>query len=517
MAGLPASWSFAPLSGLGSWVGGGTPSKSESAYWTCRADGGVPWVSPKDMKSFGIYGAADHITEAAVAASATTKVAPGSVFVVTRSGILRHTLPVAVSHVWVAINQDLKALTPHHGFCARYLAYALKANEQPILHDCVKDGTTVQSINFDALKRLSIPLAPANEQQRIADTLDELFSDLDAAVAALERVRAKLKLYRASVLKAAVEGDLTKDWRTQHADAELAEQLLQRILAERRRRWEEDQLAKYKAKGTAPPAGWKAKYQESGVPASKQRPRLPPTWCSATVGQLGEVGTGATPNRGMKALYYEGGSIPWVTSSCVNAPIVRDPSEFVTAAAMRECNLTLYPAGTLLVAMYGEGKTRGKCAELAIESATNQALAAIQRLGALGPYVKLFLHKHYQDLRGVASGGVQPNLNLERVREIEIPLPPLAEQEAIVEVVEDQLSVIDHLEADLDAKLRSAQALRQAILRRAFAGKLVPQDPNDEPAAELLKRIAAERAVSARLRPAVKRRGAKAKAKAKAA
>lgn len=91
---------------------------------------------------------------------------------------------------------------------------------------------------------------------------------------------------------------------------------------------------------------------------------------------------------------------------------------------------------------------------------------------------------------------------------ITIPLPPLAEQEAVVELVEDQLSVIDHLEADLDAKVESAQALRQAILRRAFAGKLVPQDPNDEPAAELLKRIAAERAGSVPARPAAKRRGA---------
>jgi type I restriction enzyme S subunit len=226
------------------------------------------------------------------------------------------------------------------------------------------------------------------------------------------------------VLKAAVEGELTEDWREQHPDVEPASQLLQRILAERRRRWEEDQLAKYKAKGAPPPSGWKAKYREPSPPVGSGLPSAPQHWCRATVAQLAEVGTGATPNRGMKARYYEGGSIPWVTSACVNASLVQEPAALVTAAAMSECNLTLYPVGTLLLAMYGEGKTRGKCAELAIESTTNQALAAIQRLGALGPYVKLFLRKHYQELRRVASGGVQPNLNLERVREIEVPIPP---------------------------------------------------------------------------------------------
>lgn len=404
-------------------------------------------------------------------------------------------------------------IRPEHGLDARWIAQFLVQHEtrQSALRT-MAGGVGQMRVPASFVESLRLPIAPPAEQERIVDTLDELFSDLDAAVAALERVRAKLKLYRASVLKAAVEGELTKDWRAQHPDAEPAAQLLQRILAERRPRWEEDQLAKFKAKGTAPPKGWTAKYQEPGVPDTSQQSALPQQWTRATMAQLGEVGTGATPNRGMRALYYEGGSFPWVTSACVNAPLVREPSEFVTAAAMRECNLTLYPAGTLLLAMYGEGKTRGKCAELAIESTTNQALAAVQRLGALGPYVKLFLHKHYQDLRRVASGGVQPNLSLERVREIEVPLPPLAEQEAIVELVEDQLSVIDHLEADLDAKLKSAQALRQAILRRAFAGKLVPQDPKDEPAAELLKRIAAERASSAQARPATKRRGVKGKA-----
>jgi type I restriction enzyme S subunit len=150
---------------------------------------------------------------------------------------------------------------------------------------------------------------------------------------------------------------------------------------------------------------------------------------------------------------------------------VREATEFVTGNALDECNLTVYPVGTLLLAMYGEGKTRGKCTELLIESTTNQALAAIQIDRRLKGYLKIFFAKNYDETRRGASGGVQPNLNLGIVREIILPLPPREEQEVIVEALEDQLSVIDHLESDLEAKLKSAHALRQSILKAAFEGE----------------------------------------------
>ena len=185
---------------------------------------------------------------------------------VTRSGILRHTFPVSVARVPVTLNQDLKAITPASGICPDYLTYALRAFGQTILHACTKDGTTVQSIESPTLKAFRIPIAPSAEQARIADALDELFSDLDAGVAALERVQQKLRHYRASVLKAAVEGTLTAEWRTKHPKTEPAIELLARILNERRRRWEEDQLAKFKKAGKEPPKNWKAK---SGSPLPK--------------------------------------------------------------------------------------------------------------------------------------------------------------------------------------------------------------------------------------------------------
>jgi type I restriction enzyme S subunit len=348
------------------------------------------------------------------------------------------------------------------------------------------------------LESVLIPVAPIAEQERIADALDELFSDLQTGVAALERVQEKLRLYRASVLKAAVEGTLTAQWRAANPHVEPASDLLKRILVDRRRNWEQNQIAQFRAKGKEPPKSWKEKYKAPAMPKIETLPPLPAGWCWSTIDQLGDIGTGATPNRGMKLRYYDGGTIPWVVSSCVNSPGVREPTEFVTPTALEECNLTLYPPGTLLIAMYGEGKTRGMWTELLIESTTNQALAAVQAHPDVKEFLKVFLRKNYQDLRRAASGGVQPNLNLRLIRDVALPLPPRAEQQIICESTQDKLSVIDHLESDIGVKLKGTQNLRQAILRQAYTGQLVTQDPNDEPASELLKRIVAEREARAR-------------------
>jgi type I restriction enzyme S subunit len=229
------------------------------------------------------------------------------------------------------------------------------------------------------LESLPVPVAPTAEQERVAEALDELVSDMESGVAALERVREKLKLYRAAVLKSALEGALSKEWRRQHPHREPASALLKRILAERRRRWEEEQLRKFKEKGREPPKNWKTKYKEPGAPDTTGLPPLPKGWCWASIDQLGEVGTGATPNRGQKVRYYTGGKVPWVTSSCVNAPFVRAATEFVTASALEECNLTVYPAGTLLLAMYGEGRRA--------ESAPNSS--SIARQTKLSPRFRL--------------------------------------------------------------------------------------------------------------------------------
>lgn len=196
MSGLPPGWTRAALSEIGSWVGGGTPSKSIKAFW----DGDIPWVSPKDMKSERIRDAIDHISMDAVEQSATNVVPQGSVLLVTRSGILRHTLPVAVVDREVALNQDLKALIPAAGISPDYLTWTIGARAQDILHTCSKSGTTVNNLETRRLLAFKIPIAPAKEQLRIVAAIEERFSRLDAATGSLSVVERRLDALQAAAL-----------------------------------------------------------------------------------------------------------------------------------------------------------------------------------------------------------------------------------------------------------------------------------------------------------------------------
>lgn len=226
MTDIPAGWAWATLGELGRWVGGGTPSKSIADYWI----GDIPWVSPKDMKVERIADAEDHISRSAVDESATSLVPAGTVLVVTRSGILRHTLPVAVTECAVALNQDLKALIPASGVEASYVAWALRASAALILRECTKAGTTVSNIETARLMAFRIPLAPPAEQRRIAAAIEEHLSRLEVAGASLADVHRGIEALRRSALHA----EVGKDW-SRCALGDIAETRLGKMLSEKAR------------------------------------------------------------------------------------------------------------------------------------------------------------------------------------------------------------------------------------------------------------------------------------------
>lgn len=223
------------------------------------------------------------------------------------------------------------------------------------------------------------------------------------------------------------------------------------------------------------------------------------------IGDVARVGSGATPKRD-RPEYWTGGDVPWVTSGQLTRPFVTEPAAFITQKALRETSCRVWPMGTLLVALYGEGKTRGHCSELLIDAATNQACAAIQihDPDVDRAFLKLYFNATYQANRSLSAGGVQPNLSLGLIKDMTFPCPPVTEQRAIVARIEEELAHADHLGDAVAEALAESAGLRRSILARAFRGEVVPQDPNDEPAKVLLDRIASVRA--ARPAPGRKRR-----------
>lgn len=349
-----------------------------------------------------------------------------------------------------------------------------------------------------------IPVPPLEQQKLIITKIEELFSELDSGIVSLKTAREQLKIYRQALLKHAFEGKLTEQWRKDNADKlETPEQLLARIQTERETRYQQ-QLNDWKQAVK----DWEVKGNKGKKPQNPIKPKahkklssdeviqlggLPHDWCWIRIGDVSTVGTGVTPLKS-NSLFYGNGDIPWVTSGALNQAFITKPSDLVTTKAFNETSLRLYPKNTLVVALYGEGKTRGKCSELLIEATTNQAIAAIVLEGksaGLRRFLKWFLTKNYEEMRLTASGGVQPNLNLGIIERMAIPLCTIAEAEELSSILDEKFSQIDKVDAEITEQLRKTEVLRQSILKKAFSGQLVPQDPNDEPASELHGRVKA--------------------------
>lgn len=291
------------------------------------------------------------------------------------------------------------------------------------------------------LTQSETPEALADNWQRIATHFD-LLLDRPEAVDALEQ----------TILQLAVRGLLVP----QDPTDEPASVLLQKI------RTEKDHLiahGKIKRDKPLPPITDEVKPFE-----------LPHMWEWVTIDALASVGSGTTPSRD-NAAFFEGGAIPWVTSGETGQPFIRQTEQHVTDAALTQTSLTIYPVGTLVIAMYGQGKTRGQISELCIPATTNQACAAIvlvESSMAHKDYVKLVFEKSYDEIREFSAGGAQPNLNVGKVKATVIPLPPLSEQSRIVFRVNELRSLCADLRYSLTDSLAKQVDLSNSLKKQCF-------------------------------------------------
>lgn len=360
-------------------------------------------------------------------------------------------------------------------------------------------GVNLPRVSAEKLGQLEFKLPPLPEQHRIVTKLDELFSELDAGVAALERAQAKLERYRASVLKAAVEGRLTERWREQNPPTETGGELLARILVERRRRWEEGQLAAFEAKGRKPPKDWKKKYKEPVAPDTDGLPELPEGWCWATVDQLL---TGIEAGRNFRCLERppRDGEMGVVKVSAVSwGEFLEDESKTCTDPSKVDPRF-LIRTGDLLISRANTIELVGACVivdQLSRRLMLSDKILRLRPLRVPPRWLLNVLRSPWgrREIERLATGNQvsMRNISQDSIRSIRIPLAPSEEIDQACDTAHRVLDMAEAAAKLVVSQRHRATHLRQSILSAAFQGRLVPQDPSDEPASALLARIRAER------------------------
>ena len=345
----------------------------------------------------------------------------------------------------------------------RYIAWALRSPVLTRQYDKHRLGTAVPRLNVAHVRALEIPVAPLPEQRRIVAEIEKQFTRLEAGGAALRRVQANLHRYRAAVLKAACEGRLVPTEAETRKKFETGEQLLERILKQRREQWT-----------------GKGKYKDPATPDITGLPKLPDGWCWTRLEQLGFPVGGLTKNPKRAKLPKQ---LPYLRVANVYANELRlDEIEHIGVDDSELEKLLLRVGDLLVVEGNGSKDQIGRLAvwDGSIDPCVHQNhIIKVRPIEARMP--KWILHwvqspggRHFVELVASSTSGLY-TLSVGKVGDLPIALPPLAEQERIVAEVERRLSVVEESSALVTANLQRATRLRQSILQRAFEGKLVGQ------------------------------------------
>ncbi len=455
---LPEGWVWTTIGEVAQTTSGGTPSRKHPEYF----DGDIPWVKSGELRDGLVSLVEECITEEGLKNSSAKIFPRGTALVALYGATVGRT---GILGIDAATNQAVCAIFPRgDAFTAEYMTYWLKCQRSELVN--LSSGGAQPNISQGIVQAFPFPLAPLPEQHRIVTEIEKQFTRLEAGVAALKRAQANLKRYKAAVLKAACEGKLVE----QDPSDEPAAELLKRILAERRAKWEAD----LRAKGKDPR---KAKYDEPKLPDLDGLPELPRGWCWANIDQL------------ISMLQY-GTSVKADAEAETGVPVIRmgniqegrldfSDLKFIDPSKEDIPKYTL-TEGDILINRTNSAELVGK-AGLFARSGIFVFASYLIRLRVDSDFVlpQYFVtcinseigRRHVVKVKHQVAG--QANINSQDIRMMPIPLPPLAEQRRIVAEVERRLSVVQELEGTLTANLARAERLRQAILKRAFEGRLV--------------------------------------------
>jgi type I restriction enzyme S subunit len=422
MGDIPAHWRLRPLKHLAKFVGGGTPSREEPEYW----GGDIPWVSPKDMKREVISTAEEAITEAGLANSTSTLVPAGAVLMVVRSGILKHTIPVATNSVPVALNQDMKALRFHPEVClAPYFLRWVQGFNHQLLLAWGKQGATVESIEQEYLGQTVLPLPPVPEQTAIASFLDRETGKIDALVEQQRRLIELLKEKRQSLISHAVTKGLDPTAKMKPSGVDW--------LGEVPEHWEVTQIKR--ACSTITDGAHVSPETNGGVfPFISTRDvdagRIDFEQCLLTSEPSYQalVRSGCQPSYG-DVLFSKDGTIG-------QTAVVRDRREFVVASSL----IIIRPDTSMLDADF-------------LDYLCQSSTVAGQ-------------------VEALVKGAGLPRLSIQNLLKVVGVIPPLEEQRTIVAALHRTVGNADSLVAEATEAVRLLQERRAALISAAVTGKI---------------------------------------------
>lgn len=297
-------------------------------------------------------------------------------------------------------------------------------------------GVNINNIRSEYITNMQFPLPPLSEQQRIVERIEELFAKLDEAKERLQEAADSFAVRKAAILHKAFTGELTKQWRLENGVSDES--------------WEEKKL-----------------------------------------GEICKIGSGGTPSR--KHAEYYNGNIPWIKTGELAWNVITEAEEYITEEAVLNSSAKMHCAGSVLVAMYGQGLTRGKAAILGINATTNQAVCSLKPLELLmSEFLFYYFMKNYWQFREEAVGGNQPNYSAKMISSWIISLPTLPEQHEIVRLIDDLLARERAAQQATEQALASIDLMKKSILARAFRGELGTNKASEASALELLRQVLAE-------------------------
>lgn len=506
-------WAECTLGEICDFIGGGTPSKSQSSYW----NGKIPWASIKDIKGDTLLNTQDFITEEGLKNSSANRVSKNEIILATRINPGRPIL----SKIEASINQDLKVVKTKIDIDISFLFWMFKTLENEVIK--LSSGTTVLGINLTNLKSIPICFPSLPEQRAIVAKIEELFSSLDSGIADLKKTQEQLKIYRQAVLKKAFEGGLTKEWRAKQTNLPSADELLKQIKEERK-----DHYKQEIADWTNAVKAWKVNSEGGNKPSKpkvlkelplltldelQELPKMPENWKWVKVDKIAghksnSLKAGPFGSSLKKSFYTKTGYKIYGQEQVISGNAYFGDYYVGVEIYNSLINCAVFPKD-ILISLVG---TVGKVLVLPDDSEQGIINPRLVKI-TLNTFYESVFFKYYFESSFLKSlykvknhGTTMDVLNLGSIKELPFPLCSKEEQGEIVQEIESRLSVCDKVEESIVENLEKAKALRQSILKKAFEGRLLNDQelaacksaPDYEPASVLLKRIKAEKASGAK-------------------